>query len=119
MKFNLIVQTGYRENYGSHDWDGKGECPQYWKNKGGEEVQVATLSLEEASNTKYVRSLVNLAENDKRVCWDSQYSASFLIDWNLVEVGRRTDEEQRQFLADGRVYSPRRVIQDITEAPKK
>mgnify|MGYP001185180999 CR=1 FL=1 len=30
-----IVQTQYRENYGSHDWDGTGECPQYWKNKGG------------------------------------------------------------------------------------
>lgn len=30
-----IVQTQYRENYGAHDWDGTGECPQYWKNKGG------------------------------------------------------------------------------------
>ena len=31
-----LVSTQCRENYGSHDWDGKGECPQYWKNKGGE-----------------------------------------------------------------------------------
>ena len=30
-----IVQTQYRDNYGSHDWDGTGECPQHWKNKGG------------------------------------------------------------------------------------
>jgi hypothetical protein len=30
-----IVRTQYRENYGSHDWDGTGECPQHWKNKGG------------------------------------------------------------------------------------
>ena len=30
-----IVQTQYRENYGAHSWDGTGECPQYWKNKGG------------------------------------------------------------------------------------
>ena len=30
-----IVQTQYRENYGSHNWDGTGKCPQYWKNKGG------------------------------------------------------------------------------------
>ena len=29
----LHVQT--RENYGAHDWDGTGECPQYWKCKGG------------------------------------------------------------------------------------
>ena len=32
----IIVQTQHRENYGAHDWDGIGECPQYWKNKGGE-----------------------------------------------------------------------------------
>lgn len=30
-----IVETSYRENYGAHSWDGTGECPQHWKNKGG------------------------------------------------------------------------------------
>ena len=30
-----VVQTQHMENYGAHDWDGKGECPQYWKAKGG------------------------------------------------------------------------------------
>ena len=30
-----IIQTQHMENYGAHDWDGKGECPQYWKPKGG------------------------------------------------------------------------------------
>ena len=28
----------YRENYAAHDWDGKGQCPQGWKNKGGPEI---------------------------------------------------------------------------------
>ena len=32
----IVVETQYRENYGAHSWDGEGECPQYWKNKGGE-----------------------------------------------------------------------------------
>ena len=32
---NLVIWTQYRENYGAHAWDGAGECPQYWKNKGG------------------------------------------------------------------------------------
>jgi len=31
-----LVTTQYRENYGSHNWNGKGDCPQYWKSKGGE-----------------------------------------------------------------------------------
>ena len=30
-----VISTQCRENYGAHDWDGEGKCPQYWKNKGG------------------------------------------------------------------------------------
>ena len=30
-----IIQTQHMENYGAHDWDGVGECPQYWKPKFG------------------------------------------------------------------------------------
>jgi hypothetical protein len=33
----VLITTQYMENYGAHDWDGTGECPQYWKAKGGEE----------------------------------------------------------------------------------
>ena len=32
---NLVIWTQYRENYGAHTWDGEGDCPQHWKNKGG------------------------------------------------------------------------------------
>ena len=31
----LVIHTQFKENYGAYDWDGKGECPQYWKFKGG------------------------------------------------------------------------------------
>jgi len=31
----IVMQTQILENYGAHDWDGTGECPQYWKPKGG------------------------------------------------------------------------------------
>tara|TARA_R110001592_G_scaffold225562_4_gene481538 strand:- start:1767 stop:2249 length:483 start_codon:yes stop_codon:yes gene_type:complete len=33
-KFTQIF-TQIHENYGAHDWDGKGECPNRWKAKGG------------------------------------------------------------------------------------
>jgi hypothetical protein len=36
----LVIATQDRENYGAHDWDGKGVCPQYWKFKGGREYMV-------------------------------------------------------------------------------
>jgi hypothetical protein len=29
----LLITTQTQENYGAHDWDGEGACPQYWKFK--------------------------------------------------------------------------------------
>ena len=36
----LLITTQVYENYGAHDWDGRGECPQYWKAKGGNDYVV-------------------------------------------------------------------------------
>jgi hypothetical protein len=41
ITYRVIVATQYYENYGAHDWDGQGECPQYWKAKGGSDFIVA------------------------------------------------------------------------------
>ena len=40
QKIVLVALTQIRENYGAHDWDGEGSCPEYWKNKGGNEFVV-------------------------------------------------------------------------------
>lgn len=40
----LVIHTQCEENYGSHDWDGKGSCPQYWKFKGGNVYVVRNLT---------------------------------------------------------------------------
>lgn len=40
----LVISTQIRENYGAHDWDGVGECPQYWKCKGGDVYVVSNLT---------------------------------------------------------------------------
>ena len=39
-KVILVALTQIRENYGAHSWDGKDTCPEYWKNKGGNEYVV-------------------------------------------------------------------------------
>jgi hypothetical protein len=39
----LVIHTQHYENYGAHDWDGEGECPQRWKAKGGEEYMVCNI----------------------------------------------------------------------------
>jgi hypothetical protein len=49
--FALIAFYQYMENYGAHEWDGKGQCPEYWKFKGGHQETVKTnISVEEATN---------------------------------------------------------------------
>jgi hypothetical protein len=40
----LVIATQDYENYGAHDWDGVGECPSYWKAKGGAEFKVTGIS---------------------------------------------------------------------------
>lgn len=63
MKF--VIYTQVRENYGAHDWDGTGRCPQYWKNKGGniyvvEDVHVMFGAVEFAS--RYLDGLRSMIE---------------------------------------------------------
>lgn len=41
----LVIRTQYMENYGAHDWNGEGECPQRWKSKGGSEYKVLGVPL--------------------------------------------------------------------------
>jgi len=47
-----IIQTQHLENYGAHDWDGEGECPQYWKPKGGN-TYIFTCSIEQNMDPKW------------------------------------------------------------------
>jgi len=47
-----IVQTQHMENYGAHDWDGQGECPQGWKYKGGN-TYIFNCSIEDNMNPEW------------------------------------------------------------------
>jgi hypothetical protein len=48
----IVIQTQVRENYGAHDWDGKGECPERWKFKGGETYVVPNLTPAQAARVQ-------------------------------------------------------------------
>ena len=47
---NIHVATQVLENYGAHDWDGTGECPQYWKPKFGEDYVIRNAPSEKAAH---------------------------------------------------------------------
>ena len=88
--FSLVATFQVWENYGAHDWDGKGECPQYWKAKGGHEVVIAEgLSVADAMRgSEYLRGMVmdyiNAGAEDREI-HDSEYYRYDLIDWSLEE----------------------------------
>ena len=75
----LVINTQDRENYGAHDWDGKGECPQYWKAKGGETYVIRDLTPNQAMKIAEsgIPNLTDLIE-----C-DSLWYSTVISGWDL------------------------------------
>ena len=81
-----LITTQYRENYGAHDWDGKGECPQYWKNKGGYDYMI-----------KGAPSLMD-AEHfvDHFICDSNDYSSEHVV--NAVDCHPEYDQRMPEHM---------------------
>jgi hypothetical protein len=78
----LIIQTQYEENYGAHDWDGEGECPQRWKFKGGATYVVKSLPVGELLDggaERIINELRPLIEDD------NESYREYLIDWSVAD----------------------------------
>ncbi len=71
----IIIKTQYRENYGAHDWDGAGSCPQYWKNKGGYTYVVEGVSVEKAQEL----TLEDVKEISSLITYNSNFSEEYII----------------------------------------
>jgi len=92
----LHIQSQIYENYGAHDWDGEGECPQYWKAKGGSDYMVIKVK-DEAEATMAVMAL-----RDKIEC-NNDYFRESIIGWNLVNDKFLTEFEQDQLDYEGTI----------------
>lgn len=98
----LLITTQVYENYGAHDWDGQGECPQYWKAKGGNDYVVKNIDINRASDiANYVAGQVEQ---------DNEYYREYTIDWEVVSDDYLTEFERDQLEYDGRiVYGPKEL----------
>jgi hypothetical protein len=92
----LLITTQNLENYGAHDWDGVGECPQYWKAKGGSDYVVKNFTNFN-NTTEVVMALRGQIEED------SEYFRSFIIDWEIVADDFLTEFEQDQLNYEGKI----------------
>ena len=75
----IVIHTQYRENYGAHDWDGTGECPQYWKDKGGSTYVVEGVGIEDAQSEGYYDTLFDLVEES------NDYAQEYVLGSDLVD----------------------------------
>jgi len=102
MKLHIWTQD--IENYGAHDWDGKGECPQYWKAKGGVDFIVPKFKGNEEDATMAVMSLRSQIEEN------SQYFRREVIGWSIVPKDFMTEFEKDQLDFEGVIRFPAKEL---------
>lgn len=76
----LVITTQTCENYGAHSWDGEGQCPQYWKFKGGNTYVVENL------NSAQVQKIADngIPTLEKLIGEDNEYFKEYVINWQIV-----------------------------------
>jgi hypothetical protein len=90
------------ENYGAHDWDGTGECPQYWKMKGGSEYKITGVPL----NIDY-QEVVSMANVER----DNEYCREYILDWSMEADDYLSWFEKSQLEYDGEITSKEPTIE--------
>jgi len=103
----LHITTQYMENYGAHDWDGTGACPQYWKFKGGEDYFYQLGAVEPGD--EHLAELVESLRD--RVEWSDEGSRSYIVGYGVVADDFLTQFERQQLEWDGRIIYPTKVLE--------
>ena len=100
----LLISTQVYENYGAHDWDGTGECPQYWKAKGGSDYVIKRFKGGDEEAVKAIFCLRGQIESD-----DEFYRES-ILSWNIVGDDYLTEFEQSQLDYEGQIRFPSKEL---------
>ena len=99
----ILICTQVYENYGAHDWDGVGDCPQYWKAKGGNDYVVKNF-------TNFNRVAETVMALRPQVECDDQYYREHIVDWEIVADDYLTEFERDQLEYEGRVMYPAKEL---------
>lgn len=99
----LLITTQVYENYGAHDWDGEGECPQYWKAKGGCDYVVRNIDINRAAE---IAAAATAEVNVK-----SEYFEEYVIGWEVVADDYLTEFERDQLEYEGVIRFPAKQLE--------
>ena len=98
----LLITTQVYENYGAHDWDGVGECPSYWKAKGGSDYVVKNINVNKVTETLMgVRGQIEC---------DNYAFRESIIDFSVVADDALTEFEQSQLNYEGVIRYGSKVL---------
>ena len=103
----LVITTQDYENYGAHDWNGQGECPQYWKAKGGSEYKILGVPTDADSDEilSIVRQSMPIIEQD------NDYFQTTIIGYELEADNYLSWFEKSQLEYNGEIMVKEPVIQ--------
>jgi hypothetical protein len=102
MKLHITTQC--MENYGAHDWDGEGECPQYWKFKGGNDYMVANVD-----ECDMIDVIVDRLRN--QIECDNEGFREYIIGYGVVADDFMTEFERSQLEYDGSITYSAKVLE--------
>ena len=86
----VVIATQFRENYGAHDWDGEGYCPQHWKSKGGDTYFI-NASADDIANTQW------WVDVERSIEHSSAYSEEHIISESVIDQIDFREEDHIEF----------------------
>lgn len=109
MKLHIVTQ--YMENYGAHDWDGTGACPQYWKFKGGEDYFYQLGAVEPSA--EHIEELIHVLR--ERIEYDNECARNYITGYGIVEDSFMTPFEKSQLEYEGEIQHPAVMLAPLEE----
>ena len=105
----LLISTQVYENYGAHDWDGKGECPQYWKAKGGNDYVVKNFNKSTHPSIAESATMAVMCLRAQIECNNDHFRET-VIDFRIVKDDYLTEFEQDQLDYEGSIRYPAKEL---------
>ena len=100
----LVISTQFKENYGAHDWNGTGECPQYWKFKGGSEYIIDGIEQHIKLDDMFGKKCEMVVDSISwKIEYSSEYAEEFIIGWSIEEDDYMSEFEKSQLEYDGEI----------------
>jgi len=90
------IDTQSEENYGAHNWDGTGDCPQYWKFKGGNSYIMIDFATEADAE----------AYAEKNFTHDNDYYKEYVLGIAPCSAEELTSDEECELEYEGCIDYP-------------